>query len=168
MKQPKTLLVPLLFWATLIAGNAPAQESEALRVHHQSEDLTHSAMIDDIHRISFTEDNHLVLKSLTAEKTTHFDDIQKLTFGEYIVSGGTTAISETLAGLDVAVYISPNGEIRVESAAAVKKLSLFSIVGRLENQSHRSTISAGHLPAGVYLLHIETEQGNITKKIIKQ
>ncbi len=154
----------------LLPLGAMAQDAEALRVHHQQEDQTHSVMMDDIHRITFTEDSHLVLKSADDERLTHFDDIEKLSFGEYLVGDidSPTDTPETPGNLDVTVHISPTGEIAVTSSSAVEKLTLFSTDGKLLSQSSSSVISAGSLPAGIYILHIETAQGNISKKIIKK
>ena len=74
----------------------------------------------------------------------------------------TVSLSETFA------YVTPAGEVIVESSVAVQSLTLFDVTGKIAVETrHATALHASALPAGVYFLQINTAQGSVIKKIIK-
>jgi hypothetical protein len=84
---------------------------------------------------------------------------------------GEVGIDEAPAA-DIRIYPNPTGgelivnsyELRVES---VDVLDFFGRKQKVESRKENE-IDISHLPAGMYLVQIQTEQGTITQKIIKQ
>jgi hypothetical protein len=77
------------------------------------------------------------------------------------------------------VYPNPTtGELRVESGELRgESVEIFDMMGNLtpvpspiwrEASEGRGEVNISHLPAGIYLVKIITEQGEIVKKIVKQ
>ncbi len=74
---------------------------------------------------------------------------------------------------DATVKIYPNpttGLLNIESEKLpIKSIVLFDIYGRKVFHSPFSTfLNISHLPAGIYIVKIATEKGEITRKIVKQ
>ncbi len=90
------------------------------------------------------------------------DDVRSLVFK----SGATNPILQT--GSDEMRVIITANEVRIESAEAVKSLSVFNINGSVTGTANTASITIATLPAGIYILLIETEKGITTKKFIKQ
>jgi hypothetical protein len=108
----------------------------------------------------------------------------------YIIHLGTTGIEEL--NNSIAVYPNPTtGELRVESGEwRVENVEIFDVMGK-EVQSLKFNVQSSEflnlkpekfpsfggagvvinissLPSGIYFLRIETENGIVTKKIVKQ
>jgi hypothetical protein len=54
----------------------------------------------------------------------------------------------------------------------VNEIEVFDVYGRKQLSStcppaHSSSINISHLPAGIYLVKIVTEQGNVIRKVVK-
>ena len=152
-----------------------AQADDALRVHCR--DAMHcvsTTALDNIQRITFSSSD-MSIKPFSGDVDVYvLDNIAKLTFGDIEITDVTTLPA---TGLDVVVYITPAGEIIVESPVAVQSLTLFNVGGKIlrvrtvetrHATSLQTTLNTSTLSTGVYLLRIETQQGIITKKIIKK
>ena len=126
----------------------------------------------DVWFFIFEEERFLLLTSKGYEfhKIYDYDDIKKITFGE-IYTGINNPVTES--GSDVIVHVTPTGDVKVESAVAIKSLTLFSIDGRLISMDNYTGVETQCLtslqskPAGIYLVRVETEQGAVVKKIVK-
>jgi len=158
----------LNFWLLLAINAAYAQE--ALIVYKTGGSSTET-ILDDIQRLFFSGDNMLV-KTVGGNMADYaLDNVSKITFGDIKITDIVPPLPAT--GLEVIVYVTPAGEIVVESPAAIQSLTLFNIdgkilrVAKIETQCVAS-LSASSLPTGIYLLQIKTQQGIITKKIIKK
>jgi len=95
----------------------------------------------------------------------------------------TVGIAETALSDQITVYPNPTtGMLYVEmyGRASLQGVEIFDLMGRsvggifpsnnLEGwqpQADGVVINISHLPIGIYLLHIDTEQGEVVKKIIK-
>ena len=158
----------------LLLSISAAHSQDALMVH--SRDVAcrvSTASLDNIQRITFS-DNDLSIKPFSGDITVYaLDDIAKITFGD----AGTGVTTLPTIGLDVVVYVTPAGEIVVESPVAVQLLTLFNVDGKMlrvaavetrHATSLQTTLNASTLPAGIYLLQIKTQQGVVAKKIIKK
>jgi autotransporter-associated beta strand protein len=88
-------------------------------------------------------------------------------------------IEETLRAPSVQVYPNPTrGELTIvypTSDNPISDIEIFDLMGRLVEtlratsvQSTPATIDISHLANGIYFIRIQTENGMVTKKIIKQ
>ncbi len=74
------------------------------------------------------------------------------------------------------VTVAPNpfsSDFRVVSTASIRSIQVIDASGRVvfflpEMNSHDSILRKGDLKAGVYWLRAETEQGTVTKRLVKQ
>ena len=77
--------------------------------------------------------------------------------------------------LDKGIYLYPNPveeELSIGSSFQMKNISLYNISGQKlfenETSSHSETINLQNYPSGTYILKIETEAGEVSKKFIKK
>jgi hypothetical protein len=98
-----------------------------------------------------------------------------------IATNAPDAINETALMSAISVYPNPTtGELRITgvnkwTSEQVNKIELYDVFGRNINLStrplvHSSTITLdiSHLPVGIYFVRINTENGSVTKKVIKK
>ena len=121
----------------------------------------------DIRHITFTADEMAITPH---SGTVVFFALNGLSFsfdGENITIETPTDIP-MLNSNDFSVYLTPQGEVRITGGAQVLSITVFDTNGRqlMSSDSDRLNISA--LPRAVYLLVIETTQGFVAQKIIKQ
>jgi len=158
-----------------------AQAAEALFVHPADGSSAASSALDNIQRITFS-DGDMSVKPFGGDADVYIlDNIAKITFGNIEITDVTNLPA---TGLDVVVYVTPAGGIVVESPEAIQMLTLFNVDGKILRsvaaatatvETHgraslqlQTTLDASTLPTGVYLLQIKTQQGVVTKKIIKK
>ncbi|HAB26883.1 MAG: hypothetical protein CMP05_03290 [Xanthomarina sp.] len=58
--------------------------------------------------------------------------------------------------------------IQLQKGLEFKKVNIYSTLGQLINTSKEKIINTTHLSPGMYLIEIETNQGNVTKQLIKE
>ena len=157
----------LNFWLLLAINAAYAQE--ALIVYKIGSSPTETAL-DNIQRITFSG-NDMSVKPFEGDVDAYsLDNIAKITFGDIVI---TNVTPPPATDLEVIVYVTASGEIVIESPVAIQSLTLFNIDGKVlrvatvEAQCVAS-LSVSTLLTGVYILQIKTQQGIITKKIIKK
>lgn len=85
--------------------------------------------------------------------------------------GDTLSITEN--NLEAAVTVYPNPftnyiTIDFNSGAQLKHTEIFNILGQRVVMSDQLTITTSQLQSGVYLIKITTDQGSLTKKLIKK
>jgi len=130
-------------------------------------------LLNNIQQLSFLNES-LSIETSNGNEVVAFDDIAKLFFGDMNTNGinNPTAKSD----FDVLVYVTPAGDVIVKSPVAIKSLSLFSVDGKMilvERyntaivETLRATSLLRNVPAGVYLLRVETTQNTVVKKIVK-
>lgn len=160
----KYLSFCLLFLIFLLPINT-AYSSNALFVHLQNS--TEQSMLDNTQSLVFT-DNDLSINFVDNDLAVYtLGDIAKITFGDVIITD-VVETCHTASLPDVVVYSTSSGEIIVESPAAIQSLTLIGLDGKILYKTVSTTIFIGTLPAGVYLLQINTAQAAVIKKIIKQ
>ncbi len=139
---------------------------EELIVHKTDGVSIESSELENIQRITFPDGEMLVVETWHATSLQiALDEIAKLSFGEMQTT--ETTAPPLAPPIDVAVYITAQNEIVVESPAAIQSLALYNVDGKMLRVATETTINASTLPTGVYLLQVKTEQGTIVKKIIK-
>ncbi|MDR2971067.1 MAG: T9SS type A sorting domain-containing protein [Bacteroidales bacterium] len=80
---------------------------------------------------------------------------------------------ETVTSYELQVYPNPtSGELKIAtSECPISDIQIYDVVGKLVGQSKigqsEIEMNISHLPVGIYFLRIQTENGVITRKIIK-
>ena len=173
MTKMKFLILRLLPAMLLFSINA-AHSQEALIVDPGRDAARPvSTMLDNIQQLSFSSGG-LSVKTLDGTTAVYaLDDIAKLSFGDMII---TDVSNPPVIGLEVIVYITPAGDVIVESAVAIQSVALVAMDGKMLRrapvETRRATslqqtpINVSNLPKGIYLLQINTTQGAIIKKIL--
>jgi hypothetical protein len=112
-------------------------------------------------------DNDMVFRTFDGNETVYsLDNVEKLVFDILDVPTNTPAVNA-----DINIYTA-DGAVVVQCAGSVKSLTLLNINGKVVEKrrdiSLPASINVSALPAGIYLLQIETAGGTVTKKFIKQ
>ena len=138
---------------------------EALNMFFFNSDAVQSTRLDDLQRITFSGDD-LLLQTQDANETSFpLNNVRKIAFGE-LIPNGIAPVATT--DLDIRVYLTPQGEVMVETSRTVLSLTLFDITGKKWQTGVKTGMNISNLSSGVYLVQINTAQGCVTKKIIKQ
>lgn len=108
----------------------------------------------------------------TSEKTftiTHDFKPNTLIF----LTNNATLSTKKLISPNLSVYPNPTSSIlniELKNRAAIKKITLFNLVGQqvLKNITGNTSINISSLPKGLYILKTESNHGTFSKKIIKK
>ena len=127
-------------------------------------------LLNDIQQLSFSDES-LSVETSSSRKVYLFDNITKLFFGDI----NTTRINNPPAQSDFDVFVSvtPAGDVTVKSPVPIKSLTLFGIDGKIISKRQYNGVekqciaSLQGRTAGVYLLHVETTQNTVVKKVVK-
>jgi hypothetical protein len=83
-------------------------------------------------------------------------------------------VNENSHNSDVKVYPNPaNDKVYIETLAQTVNIEIYDIFGRRQvtmTPSHQGnvTIDVANLKSGIYFIKVNTNEGNIVKRIIKQ
>jgi len=133
-----------------------AASDDALIVQKNNGSPAEKILLNDIQRLSFSDEN-LSIETSSSADVYAFSDIAKLLFGDINTNG----------------INNPSAQ---KSPVAIKSLTVFSVDGRMISveKCNAATVETSHAasllqnaPAGIYLLRIETEQGTVVKKVVK-
>ena len=98
-------------------------------------------------------------------KSPHSEEVCVKTLGENI---------EELAS-SVNIYPNPvSDKLYIETEAEIEEVVVYDVYGRIQNlrnsetQKLRNSIDVTDLNSGVYFIQIKTEEGNITKRFVKE
>jgi hypothetical protein len=153
----------LILFLALLLGITTSQGQDNLVIHLiTGSDVT--VAIKDVQRITFSGDNMLLKPVTGAEKSYHLDNITFITFLNGV---GIHENPEVAKNIEVNVYVNAAGEVVAESSHSIIGLTLFDVTGKLVSMTTRSHINVNSLNMGIYLLKIETTDGTVTKKFIK-
>jgi len=147
-----------------------ASSDNALILQKNNDSLVDKILLNDIQQLAFSEEN-MSIKTSNDNKEYMFEDIMKLFFGNINI----TVINNRPAksSFEVLVYVNTAGNMTIESPIFIKSLILFNIYGRTIFKKLFTDVEVQYIiplqgiPAGVYLLRVETEQGIVVKKIVK-
>jgi len=148
--------------------NAPSDS--ALIVQKNDDSFADKILLNNIQQLSFSDEN-LSIETLNGSETYAFENITKLLFGNMNNTGIGNPTKPS--SFNVLVYLTQAGDVVVKSTAVIKSLTLFSIDGKMISMQHFNEVETQCIvplqgkTAGVYLLHIETEQGVAVKKVVK-
>ena len=118
--------------------------------------------IDDIQKITFNGNNMQFKTVKGVENSYLMDDIALISF-----SDGLTAIKDMPKNIELNVSVNANGKIVVEAPYPIKELTVFDLNGRKLITGTLGSLNVNFLSKGIYILKIETTEGIITKKFIK-
>ena len=145
--------------------------SQSHLVIYKADGSAEDARLDNIERLSFSDGN-LSVKTSDGNSAVYALDNVKLRFEDVIHAGVNDPVTN---GIDVVVYANQAGEVVVKSPVAIQSLALLGMDGKMlrtvetgRAPSLQTTLNVSSLPTGVYLLRIETLQGTVVKKMIKQ
>ena len=152
------LLIPFL---TIICSIATVKGQDNM-VINLADDNSVTIAIDSIDCITFNADRMILKNSAGTENSYSFDDIVSITFIDEPMT-----IKDMTKNIELNVYINSYGEIIAESSAEIRKLTVFDLNGREVASTNQSKLNASFLSTGMYLLNVETNQGVVAKKFIK-
>ncbi len=70
---------------------------------------------------------------------------------------------------NIAVYPNPfSNEISVNTSVAINKIKVLNIFGQVMIETNEKSINTKAIPTGIYIIEIETPQGKVQKKIVKE
>ena len=80
----------------------------------------------------------------------------------------TLGREEILELSEVSIYPNPTSELlNIKTNARITSVEMYDLLGKTVLQSSTAErIMVNHLPAGVYMLSVKTDQGKLTKKVI--
>ncbi len=160
----KTILSVLL-----VLGLMPLQADgyEYLWLHSPAASDTRSFAIDDLQKITFSNDALQVhLKSQTSPQSWAYSDLWKMTFE----ANPATAVKSIHKASDLSIIQAPF-DVRVESPTPLKSIVIYNVQGSrlaLFGQG-KTTISYSlkALPTGIYIIRAENAEDTQTLKFVK-
>ena len=143
---------------------------DTLIVHKNDGSPADKFQLNNIQQLSFGDEN-LSIETLNNSEMYAIDDIAKLLFS----NNSTTGINNSLKrkNFDVFVFVTPAGDVIVESSVTIKSLVLLSIDGKMISIQQCNSLETQCITflqdnaVGVYLLYVKTDQGAIVKKVVK-
>lgn len=85
------------------------------------------------------------------------------------LGGGTINVSEFATHLIASLYPNPtNSTLNIQSNETVQLVSIYNLMGELVQIETRNSFSIEHLPTGVYMVHVTTQNGTSVLRIVKQ
>ena len=130
--------------------------TDALLVYKAGDTPFDKLLLSDIRKLSFSDVDLSIEKWNDESLVYAFNDIEKLSFD-------VTPTSISYPDQDkfgIVACFTTTGDLVVDSPSIVKSLTLFSIDGKI--------IAARNVPAGIYIVRVETSQGVFVKKLIKR
>lgn len=158
MKKLKILIA----WTAMFNFIAVVNGQDRMTIH-LADNTNSQFRMTDIQRITFN-DNNMLLKTVNGATNSYLlDNIASITFFDDPI-----AIKEIDRNIEVNVYLNAYGDIVVESPCSITGLTVFDLTGKaVTNTTFSSPVHVNHLSTGVYLLKVETTQGTVSKKFIK-
>lgn len=150
----------IIFYNPLAPVSTPS--TDVLVVNKTDSSPAEETLLDNIRKLVLTNSNLSLIPGSGSTKFYPFATIATLSFE----GGETTGINTPEACFDVSIYFTPQGEVIVLTDALIHSLTLLSMEGKTLGKSYSSMLSISHLPAGIYLLRVETVQGTVVKKVI--
>ena len=157
------LLLAALGTATVVFNVAA---EDGLFVYPGDGGSAQSTPLNNIRRLTFSGDN-LLLKTVAGSEITYsLAGVGKITFEDVTDTG----ISDLQSKVEIKLYPNPSADfVIIDSSVGIASWTLFDLNGKLLKQSvSELQIRVSDLPAGVYFLKIDTGNGVVTKKIIKE
>ncbi len=150
----------------MVAATIPIQAAEPTHMHvYRTDGTVHSSSLDEQVVMRFLEEN-LQVKTANVPKIFAIGEVQAIKFGDALQTTNLDALQTD----DFCIYTA-NKTIFVQNSAAMQQVQVWNLQGQQvlnENLGNlqRTEISASHLPNGIYVVQIKTEEKTETGKII--
>ena len=159
----KKQIITVSLLTMLLLPQVPVQATEALLVYPVGGGAAQSTALDDIQRLTFADDNLLLKTYDGSESPYSLATVRKVTIEDVTITG----IPVTENTPDITVYPNPATDAVIIDGD-ILAWTLLDFNGKMLKQGITLTVPIDNLPAGIYLLKINTAKGSVTKKIIKQ
>lgn len=139
-----------------------------LNFHGTADNKDKSFLIDDIKKITFSEEAmELIMER--GQENIPYANFSLITLTEVAISSG---VEETLRDDGFIVkYNKSIQELEVSSSAPIVSLQVYSLQGKLivamSPQALSATVSLADYPSGIYVMRASTGESVITQKIVK-
>lgn len=146
-----------------------AQAGEALVVHSATES-PQGVILNEIRSIDFSGSNSMVVNLRNSSQPVisfALNNVEMFRFGNMPEPGVGTGF-DTPPEINLSVHISSQGDVLITGNVQVLSITVFDIHGRRMMASDSDRLNIASLPTAVYLLALETAQGFVNKRIIKQ
>ena len=99
--------------------------------------------------------------------TTNWTDIDATaSFSENC--GGTSSLEEYNA-LSINLFPNPaSSTLTIETVATIESIHIFNVNGTLAQSETTNNFSVESLTSGIYIIHVKTAEGVITKRFVKE
>jgi hypothetical protein len=167
MKQKtKKHLLSLCLLLSAATFQSHAQRADYMYLHSPGGG-EQSFLLDDVRKITLTEQSMQVHPFSGASTSVFYDNIAKLTFTQQEGNAIDAPLKE-----DVRVYFNPvEDRLIIESPSPIAAVNLYNMQGVLVQRTAPQSLSAGislsSCPAGVYVVQVSNGQGIKVRKIIK-
>jgi len=93
----------------------------------------------------------------------------EIDLGAYEYTVQTANISALQEEHNITMYPNPtNGLVNIKSSGAIKKVSVINQLGQEIETFTEAQFSINHLPTGLYIVKVQTDQGTAIQKLIKK
>ena len=138
------------------------QPANVLKLYPVNGGTPEQVAVNDIRHITFVDNVILVTTTGNVPAYYQVGNFNKIAFGEK----GAVAIDKVQTP-DPTVYITSEGEIVVSDEVKVLSHTVINIDGSVLQKNVSNRLSVSDLPTGIYLVKIETTQGVVVKKYLK-
>ncbi|MGC9330693.1 MAG: T9SS type A sorting domain-containing protein [Bacteroidales bacterium] len=112
---------------------------------------------------TYVKDNCSLIIFLQNNVNAHIMDVYKCSFNSNVVEDQQT--------IPVSVYPNPaSNMVHVATKSKIESIEMHTITGQkalqLHPETNRASFSVSALPAGIYMMHLKTTEGNTVKKLI--
>ena len=163
-KKLKTFGLTLIAFALSLFATQ-AQVTDVMLVNSADGGSSDKVALNNIQRITFSANDLNVITFDGRNFVCAYENIGKIVFDSQVI---TDVANSLVTGSNALVYITSAGELVVENFTDIKSLTLLSIDGKILQKAASSPMYINSLPASVYLLLIDSAQGVIARKIVKQ
>jgi hypothetical protein len=84
------------------------------------------------------------------------------------LSQSNAGINE-IVQINISIYPNPaTSQITLQTTEVIKQISIFNLSGQVVQTENKNTFSVQNLPAGIYVLRVQTEGGISTARFVKE
>ncbi len=157
-----------LILGCVLPARALAQEADFLNVHNANGVESYSIPLDDIHKITFDDNQATIWYEEGETQPLAYGDLWKITFGS---QAGAIDEVELTTDLNI-VYRPGDRQLDVAATSPIENLAVYLLHGHLmllfSPRTEPILGALDDLPAGIYVVRAGNAENIKTEKIIKQ
>lgn len=155
------------YWIVKLNAQGAIQWQKTLGGTNQEGYNSIPQQVDGAHSIQQTTDSGFILAGYSKSNDGNVSGNHG-NFDYWVVKLGYPLGTGASLSESIGIYPNPASEhVSVRGAgSSMRQLSLCSLLGRTLRTTNENSISVSGLPQGLYLLQIQTDHGNVTKKIL--